>query len=158
MSYRSRSSSFETPRAGCHWSNNQRWIVDAGGLWAHLILPASGIDLEMLPTCPGLAALGRAVKYALPLVLDAIAGLDAANPAYLVGQALGTLGDALAVRTGGQFSATELQTLAANPGPEPARRLAADRPRDWTPGRPADVGAVGRVLPGPRRYRPGVPP
>ena len=103
--------------------------VDPSGLSAHLILPGSGIDLQLLPTCPGLAALGTAaVQYALPLVLDAIAGLDPANPAQPVGIALGELGDLTSLRQNGHFSGTELQALAANPGPELARRLAANLP------------------------------
>jgi len=104
--------------------------VDSSGLGAHLIMPGSGINLQLLPTCPGLAALGTAaVQYALPLVLDAIAGLDPSNAAHAVAVALGDFGDLTALRQGGKFSGTELQALAANPGPELARRLAASLPQ-----------------------------
>lgn len=97
------------------------------GLSARLVLPDSGIDLRLLPDGPGLAAVGAAaaaaVTYALPLVLDAIAGLPAAHPARPVGVALGDLGDVLGLRVAGRFAASEISALAANPGPQLAQRL-----------------------------------
>jgi large repetitive protein len=98
------------------------------GLVARLVMPGRGIDLELLPEGPGLAAVGAAaaaaVTYALPLVLDAIAGVHVGHPARGVGVALGALGDTLGLRSKGKFVATELMRLGAHPGPEFAARLA----------------------------------
>lgn len=106
--------------------------VGAGGLAARLIVPSSGIDLALLPNGPGLAALGSAVAaaavtYALPLVLDAIAGLPAVHPAGPVGAALADLGDLLGLRSGGNFSGPEIISLAADPASQLGQRLAANR-------------------------------
>lgn len=97
------------------------------GLSARLVLPHAGVDLQLLPDGPGLAAVGAAaaaaVTYALPLVLDAIADLPTTHVARPVGVALGNLGDVLGLRVAGKFSASEISALAGNPGPQLAQRL-----------------------------------
>ncbi|HEY7598286.1 MAG TPA: hypothetical protein VH741_00035, partial [Candidatus Limnocylindrales bacterium] len=103
-------------------------IVDATGFSVRLILPASNIDVQLLPDGDGLGALGAAaaaaaVTYALPFVLDAIAGIPVGDPAHAAGVALADVGDALGLRVGGQFDAAQIQALAADPAPQLAQRL-----------------------------------
>jgi hypothetical protein len=101
--------------------------VGATGLAARLVLPASGIDLALLPDGPGLGALGAAaVRYALPLALDAIVDAPAGQPAHEIGAALAAVGDALALRAGGQFDGAQIQALAADPARQLAQRLVTD--------------------------------
>ena len=103
-----------------------------GGVTARLLAPSAGIDLPLLPKGPGLSALGSAaaaaVEYALPYVLDAVVALPAAHPVHPVGTALATLGDALALRTGGHFSGDEIAALAGSPAAQLAQRLRLARP------------------------------
>lgn len=89
--------------------------------------PATGADLPLYPTSAGLAQLAAsAVTQALPLILDRLAGM--AGQPGVPGQAgtlVAELGDALALRTAGNFSAAALQTWAADPAVALVARLPA---------------------------------
>ena len=86
-----------------------------------VILHTSGGDIALLPMGPGLGSLATtAVQQALPFVLDALHD-HAPNPIPTV---LTAVRDVLGLGTA-SFDATELQTLAANPGAELVRRLVA---------------------------------
>lgn len=78
----------------------------------HLFLRnAAGTDLEIYPNTAGLAQLATAgIMAALPAVLDAI--VDTGSTA---GNLLADIGDALLLRSGGSFDATELSTWASDP-------------------------------------------
>ncbi len=106
--------------------------LGSAGLAIRLVVPGSGVDISLWPEGPGLADLGSvagaAATYALPLALDAIAGVPSNHPARPVGVALAALGDALALRVGGEFSGAELQLLGADPAGELARRLSGALP------------------------------
>jgi large repetitive protein len=102
-------------------------LVGSTGTTARLAVPDIGLDVALVPPGAGLAgSAAAAVLHALPHVLDAIAGLPSGSPGFPVGQALGTLGDRLALRVGGAFSADQLEQLAAAPGPQLAARLSAN--------------------------------
>ena len=86
-----------------------------------VILHTSGGDIALLPIGPGLGSLATtAVQQALPFVLDALHD-HAPTPIPTV---LASVRDVLGLGTT-SFDATELQTLAANPGAELVRRLVA---------------------------------
>jgi large repetitive protein len=98
-----------------------------GLLTARLRLhPAGGAEVvvPLLPSSPGLGTLAdlanAAVDQLLPLALDALARAD--DP---VGTTVGTLGDALGLRTGApaRFRADELRRLGADPAGELQARL-----------------------------------
>ena len=92
------------------------------------IRPSGGTEVvvPLLPDAPGLGALAdladAAVNSLLQLALDALARTE--DP---VGPAVGTLGDALGLRTGAppRFDAGELRRLGADPGGELPARLRA---------------------------------
>ena len=100
---------------------------DGGSDLRVFLRPASGADLPLYPSAAGLGQLAEtAVTQALPLVLDAVA--DHAADAGVIGEAgtlVAELGDALALRTGGHFSAAALQTWAADPATALVARLPA---------------------------------
>ena len=100
---------------------------DGGSDLRVFLRPASGADLPLYPSAAGLGQLAEtAVTQALPLVLDAVA--DHAADAGVIGEAgtlVAELGDALALRTGGHFSAAALQTWATDPATALVARLPA---------------------------------
>ncbi|HSQ28716.1 MAG TPA: DUF6603 domain-containing protein [Gemmatimonadaceae bacterium] len=73
--------------------------------------PASGADIVLIPFA-GLGALAAAAEAALPFLLDQLAGLAAP-----VGPLVGTLGDALALRSGNpkKFDGAALHAWAIDP-------------------------------------------
>ena len=92
-----------------------------------VLRPASGADVPLFPHPAGLSTLATtAVTQALPLVLDALAGLRN-EPALKgqVGQLTARLGDALALRTAAGFDADALQEWARGPAAALALRLPA---------------------------------
>ncbi|MDH4178647.1 MAG: hypothetical protein OEV72_13825, partial [Thermoleophilia bacterium] len=96
--------------------------VGPGGAELRLVF-ASGGGITLLPAGPGLgaAAATAAATYALPLALDAIVGIGG-----VIGDGLGDLGDALALRSGGKFDGDALMAFAEDPAAQLASRLNAD--------------------------------
>ena len=94
---------------------------------AMFLRPASGADVPLFPHPAGLATLATtAVTQALPLVLDARAGLRIEPDLKgRVGQLTTSLGDALALRTATGFSASALQNWGRGPAAALALRLPA---------------------------------
>jgi hypothetical protein len=85
--------------------------------------------IPLVPSAGGLGAFaeldpGAALEAVLPLVLDAVAG----GPAPLV-PAVANAGDALGLRTGGQFEASALRSFAADPWTQVRAHAAAALPR-----------------------------
>lgn len=92
--------------------------------------PTAGSDIALFPNPAGLgqlaaAAAQQAVTQALPMVLDALAGLStAASPQREVGVLVTQLGDAMGLRSAGHFQSAAL----ADWGRDPAAQLAARLP------------------------------
>ena len=106
-----------------------RLVVDMAptGVAARLIMPASHIDLQLLPRGPGLGAVGdvahAAVTYALPYVLDAVVGIPNGSLGHEVGVALAGFGDATGLRVAAKFDGAQLAQLVADPVGQLAQRL-----------------------------------
>ena len=132
--------------------------------------PGTGADLPLYPSSAGLGGLaqaaGEVITQALPFVLDKVAALGGqAGIKGRAGELVAAAGDALALRSGGQFSGTALQAWAADPAAAFAARLPslsvtvlgqlADAIRPLLPaGGVADVvGADLRVQVGPMTVR-----
>ncbi|MDM0042714.1 hypothetical protein QTH89_26070 [Variovorax sp. J22G21] len=75
------------------------------------VRPASGADIPLVPFA-GLGSLAAAAEAALPFLLDQLAGINGT-----VGQLVGTVGDALALRSGApkKFDAVALHDWALDP-------------------------------------------
>ena len=100
---------------------------DGGSDLRVFLRPASGADLPLYPNAVGLGQLAEtAVTQALPFLLDAVA--DHATDAGVIGEAgtlVAELGDALALRSAGHFSADALRAWAADPAAALVARLPA---------------------------------
>ena len=107
--------------------------------------PASGADVALFPHPAGLGSLATTVvTQALPLVLDALADLRS-EPALKgqVGRLTTSLGDALALRSAGHFSASALQAW----GDHPAAALLARLPALAQAALDELANAIGPLLP-----------
>lgn len=92
--------------------------------------PSLGSDLPLYPASGGLGSLaqtvGQAITQALPFVLDRVAAMNGqAGVRGQVGDLVSTIGDALALRSGGSFSGTALQSWAADPAAALVARMPA---------------------------------
>ena len=83
----------------------------SGGGVQLFLRPTSGSDIPLVPFA-GLGALAAAAEAALPFLLDQLAGIGGTT-----GNLVGTVGDALALRTGNpkRFDGDRLHTWALNP-------------------------------------------
>jgi hypothetical protein len=93
------------------------YVATDGGVRV-FVRPETGADLPLYPNPPGLAQLAaEAVTHALPLVLDALASQTGATLPGHVGEIVRTVGDGLALRSGGppHFDAAKLQAWANDP-------------------------------------------
>ena len=91
--------------------------------------PAAGSDIALFPNPAGLgqlaaAAAQQAVTQALPMVLDALAGLSSApSPRHEVGVLVTQLGDAMGLRSAGHYQSAALAAWGADPAAQLASRL-----------------------------------
>ena len=102
-------------------------VVFADGLRV-FFRPGTGADLPLYPSSAGLGGLaqaaGQVITQALPFVLDKVAALGGqAGIKGRVGELVAAAGDALALRSSGQFSGAALQAWAADPPAAFAARL-----------------------------------